>query len=132
MGQRKTSFFISLPSSKLTISLISICKHYAINIADTNSMQDAGHMNFTIDLAHRGVFVAQWLEHLRAESEGLKFDSSWGLRIFSLSHARDKTKKKYLSLFLYRAQNLPSLLFLSTNITLSTLLTLAVCRTRVV
>ena len=23
----------------------------------------------------------------------LRFDSSWGLRIFSLSHARDKTKK---------------------------------------
>ena len=49
------------------------------------------------------------------------------LRIFSLSHARDKTKKQ-LSLFLYRAQNLPSLLFLSTNITLSTYLILAVCR----
>ena len=30
---------------------------------------------------------------LSAESEGLRFDSSWGLRIFSLSHARDKTKK---------------------------------------
>ena len=27
-----------------------------------------------------------------AESEGLRCDSSWGLRIFSLSHARDKTK----------------------------------------
>ena len=33
-----------------------------------------------------------------------------GLRIFSLFHARDK-KKRHLSLFLYRAQNLPSLLF---------------------
>ena len=30
-------------------------------------------------------------------SDGLRFDSSWGLRIFSLSHARDKTKK-HLSL----------------------------------
>ena len=46
---------------------------------------------------------------------------------FLLSHARDKTKKQ-LSLFLYRAQNLSSLLFLSTNITLSTLLILVVCR----
>ena len=35
---------------------------------------------------------------------------SWGLRIFSLSYAREKTKR-HLSLFLYRAQNLPSLLF---------------------
>ena len=33
-------------------------------------------------------------------------------------------------LFLYLAQNLPSLLFLSTKITLSTLLILAVCRLR--
>ena len=44
------------------------------------------------------------------ESEGLRFISSWGLRIFSLSKARDKTKK-HLSPFLHGAQNLPSLLF---------------------
>ena len=41
--------------------------------------------------------------------------------IFSLSHGRDG-----------RAQYIPYLLFLSTNITLSTFLILAVCRTRVV
>ena len=35
---------------------------------------------------------------------------SWGLRICCLSYARDKTKRQ-LSLFLFRAQNLPSLLF---------------------
>ena len=29
-------------------------------IADLSSMQDACHMNFVIDLAHRGVSVAQW------------------------------------------------------------------------
>ena len=28
--------------------------------ADPSSMQDACHMNFVIDLAHRGVSVAQW------------------------------------------------------------------------
>ena len=33
------------------------------------------------------------VEHRSAVSEGLRFDSSWGLRIFSLSHARDKTNK---------------------------------------
>ena len=48
-------------------------------------------MNFVIDLAHRGV-CGSVVEHRSAESEGLRFDSSWGLRIFSLSHARDKTK----------------------------------------
>ena len=35
---KKTSFPISLPSSKLNISLISIYKHYAIDIADPSSM----------------------------------------------------------------------------------------------
>ena len=35
-------------------------------------------------------------ENRSAESEGLRFDSSWGLRIFSSSHARDKTKKIFL------------------------------------
>ena len=44
----------------------------------------------------------------KKKSEGLGLNSSWGLRTFSLSHARDKTKK-HLTLFLHRAQNLPSL-----------------------
>ena len=37
-------------------------------IADLSSMQDACHMNFVINLAHRGVSVAQSLEHRSAES----------------------------------------------------------------
>ena len=48
-------------AQKLAISLISTYKHYAIDIADPSSMQDACHMNCVIDLAHRGVSVAQWL-----------------------------------------------------------------------
>ena len=67
----ETFFSIYLPSSKLTISLFSIYKHYAFDIADPSSMQDACHMNFVIDLDHRGVSVAQWTEHRSAESEGL-------------------------------------------------------------
>ena len=55
-------------------------------------------MNFVVDLAHSGVSATQWLEHRSAESEGLRFDFSWILRIFSLSHARDKTKKTYFSI----------------------------------
>ena len=31
------------------------------------------------------------------KSEGLRFDSSLGLRMFSLSHARDKTKNIFLN-----------------------------------
>ena len=33
------------------------------------------------------------------KSEGLGFDSSWGLRIYSLSHTRDKTKNIFLKTF---------------------------------
>ena len=57
--RRKTSFSISLLSSKLTISTYSIYKHDAIDIVDPNSMQDACHMNFVIDPAHQRVSVAQ-------------------------------------------------------------------------
>ena len=79
--------------------LFLIYKHYAIDIADPSSMQDVYHMNLAIDLAHSGV-CGSVVEHWSAESKGLRFDSSWGLRIFSLSHTCDKTKKN-LSIFLY-------------------------------
>ena len=36
------------------------------------------------------------VEHWSAESEDLRFDSSQRIRILSLSHVRDKTKKKLL------------------------------------
>ena len=49
-------------------------------------------MNFVKDLAHRSL-CGSAVERRSAESEGLRFDSSWGLRIFALSHARDKAKK---------------------------------------
>ena len=38
--------------------------------------------------------------HQSAESEGLRFDSSWVLSIFFLSHARDETKKQNIFLWL--------------------------------
>ena len=49
------------------------------------------------------------VEHRRAESEGLKFDSSWGLRSFLCPTLVTRLKS---SSYLNRAQNLPSLLFL--------------------
>ena len=49
------------------IFLISIYKHYAINIADPSSMQDACHMNFIKDHALCGSVV----EHQSTESEDI-------------------------------------------------------------
>ena len=106
-------FFISLPSSKLTISLISIYKCYTINIADPSSMQDVCHMNFVIDLAHCGVSV---VAHQSMESKGLRFESSWGDSEFFLCSML--VTRQITSLFLYQAENFPSLLFLSTRTTL--------------
>ena len=50
-------FFTELKNYYLSYS---ICEHDAIDIAGPSSMQDACHMNFVIDLAHRGISVAQW------------------------------------------------------------------------
>ena len=45
---------------KLTFLKTGIYINYTnMYIADLSSMQDACHMNFVIDLAHRGVPVAQ-------------------------------------------------------------------------
>ena len=49
------------------------------------------------------------VEHRSAESEGLRFDSSWVFKVFFFD-PRSWQDEKHLSLFLYRAQNLPSLL----------------------
>ena len=93
------SFSISLPSSKLPSSLISIYKHYAFDIAEPGSMQDMCHMNFVIDLAHRGVSVAQW------QSIGARNPKVWdsiphGYSEFFLCPTLVTRRKKHLSLVL--------------------------------
>ena len=60
-----------------------------------HGMQDARHMNFVIDLVHRRVCFSV-VEHRSAESKGLRFVTSWRLRI---SHARDKTANIFLYFF---------------------------------
>ena len=75
-------------------------KAYSLSrhIVRMHSMQDARHMNFVIDLVHRRVCFSV-VEHRSAESKGLRFVSSWRLRIFSISHARDKTGNIFLYFF---------------------------------
>ena len=50
------------------------------------------------DLCNSPTVESLWLSGRASEcqSEGLRFDSSWGLRIVSLSHARDRTKNIFL------------------------------------
>ena len=75
-----------------------------------HSMQDARHMNFVIDLVHRRVCFSV-VEHRSAESKGLRFVSSWRLRIFSISHARDKTANIFLYFFTKLKLTLSLILF---------------------
>ena len=57
------------------------------------SCQDEKTYFFTSLLYFFTKFIVSVAQHRSAESEGLRFDSSKGLFFFSLSHARDKTKK---------------------------------------
>ena len=95
--------------AELKIYHLSYCinKYDTIDIADPSSMQDACHMNFVIDLAHHS------LEHRSAASEG------------------PRSKVTSLSISLPSSKFTISLIVL-TNMTLSTLPILAVCRTRVI
>ena len=90
-----SSISIFLPSSKLTICHILFYKYDATDIADLSSLLDACHIDFVIDLAHRSCCCSV-VEHRSTKSEDLMFDSSLELRLFSLSHARDKTKNIFL------------------------------------
>ena len=81
---------VSFLAQTLTISLISIDKHYAIDIADPIY---AGRVSYELRNRPRSPWslCGSMVEHRSAESEGLRFDFSWGPTIFSLSHAREKT-----------------------------------------
>ena len=55
-------------------------------------------MNFVIDPAHRGVSMAQWWSIWAQNPKVLGAIPNGDSQFFSLSHARDKTKK---DIFLY-------------------------------
>ena len=65
-------------------------------------------------------------------SQAAKKEKDKSITVKKLTTTLVTRRKNHLSLFLYRAQNLPFLVFLSTNLTLSTLLILAVCKTRAI
>ena len=82
----KNIFHNSLPSSNITISNISIYKHYAIDIADPSSMQDARDCTkniflnslpsskLTISTISKGhcVTVKKCIGHYEAKSDRIK------------------------------------------------------------
>ena len=98
--RRKTSFSISLPSSKLTISTISIYKHYAIDIADPSTMQEACHTRTSLSVE------SLWLSG-RASERGIRTSEvRFLMRNQNLFFVpRSRHNEIHLSPFLYLAQN---------------------------
>ena len=99
MDREKTSFSISLLSSKLTIFFFLFSKHDTNDIADTSSIQDACHIRTSWWPYLLYSLFDLVVEHWKVESEVL--------RIFF--HTHDKMKK-HPSPFPDWAQNLPSFL----------------------
>ena len=94
--------YYEVHSPKLAISLIISKNNTLWTHADPSSVQDGVSCIWELHNRSRlrwnlcGSVVA----HRSAESEGLRLDSLWRLRIFSLSHARDKTKNLSLHLIM--------------------------------
>ena len=72
--------------------------------------QFACHMNFVIDLPHRGVSVlcGSVVEHQSVKSKVLRFNSLWGLRIFSVPCLSEDEKRSFstVSVQLFQATKL--------------------------
>ena len=88
-----TTYYIFQADVRVATIQQHLQKTTILHIADPSSVQDMCHMNFKIDLAHHGVSMVQRLKHWNMESKGLRCDSSWGLRIFSLSTLVTRPKK---------------------------------------
>lgn len=63
-------------------------------------------MNFVMSLTHHSL-SGSVLSIGTQKYKGLRFDSSVGLRIFSMSHARNKTKNVFLHLSLVSRTDTP-------------------------
>ena len=75
--------FTSMGQRKKTLLILTVCRTYELH---NGSSSPYG-------------LCSSAVEHQSAESGGLRFNSSWGLRIFSFSHTRDKTENMFLYFF---------------------------------
>ena len=91
---------ISVGAQNLPSLLFFIKNITLIDIADPNSVWEACYKNFVIDLAHRRVFVAQWLS-IGAQIRRSEVRFLMETQNISFTRARDKTKKhlSYLNAF---------------------------------
>ena len=115
--------------------LLVLFREYAAKIQVFKYLNCFSPLNLTTSSSPQRFSREMLSRYLYASEHGIRRSEVrflMGTQNFFLCPTLWQDKKKHLSLFLYRAQNLSSLLFLPINITLSTLLILAVCRTRVI
>ena len=97
--------------------------HEELNRIPRSDALPLSHRNSTVSEVYQEVHMTRALSTARISNvnrirEMIKFELGKDIEkdAFFASNARDKTKKKHISLHLYRAQNLPSLsLYLRTN-----------------
>ena len=116
--------------------LLVLFREYAANeIQVFKYLNCFSPLNLTTSSSPQRFFTRDVTSYLYASERGIRRSEIrflMGTQNFLFVPRCDKTKKKTFLYFSTELKNLPSLLFLPTNITLSTLLILAVCRTRVI
>ena len=116
--------------------LLVLFREYAANeIQVFKYLNCFSPLNLTTSSSPQRFFTRDVTSYLYASERGIRRPEIrflMGTQNFLFVPRCDKTKKNTFLYFSTELKNLPSLLFLPTNITLSTLLILAVCRTRVI
>ena len=85
----QTFRFHALMLNSLPSLLFYNYKHDLIDTTDSSSMKNTHELYEPLSSLSLSGSEG---EHQGMESEGLRFDSSWGHRLFTLSHACDKMK----------------------------------------
>ena len=116
--------------------LLVLFREYAANeIQVFKYLNCFSPLNLTTSSSPQRFFTRDVTSYLYASERGIRRSEIrflMGTQNFLFVPRCDKTKKNTFLYFSTELKNLPSLLFLPTNIKLSTLLILAVCRTRVI
>ena len=77
----------------------TLSPHEEPNLVPSNSVLRRVSYEFRSRARSPWSLCGSVVEHRSAESEDVRFDSSWGLGIFSLSHTRHKAKNIFLCFF---------------------------------
>ena len=106
MGQRKNSEF-PWGIEPLTFGFCTVMLYHWARVNQTLRLSESESLKVWLLWYNHGYLMVIWFVlwcsatelELECGTGGLRFNSSWGLRIFSLSNAHDKTKNIFLYFF---------------------------------